>query len=495
MNPILTAALQYQRRGWSVIPLKYKSKEPAIGSWREFQTRRATVQEITGWFSGGNINIGVVTGQISGLVVVDLDGKEGINEARRLGLSSGCVCLTGGNGKHFFYSYPETAVGNSVRRYPGIDLRGNGGYVVAAPSVHESGRTYRWLNPFFGPLGKFPAHLFAPDERSGSSNNPGWIGEALEGLQEGSRNNTFTKIVGRLHRDGWKPSDIKALLASHAEKAEFPGDELDIIIASITSRPRGIGSNVGQGLLSADKLMATPKVNWLIQGAVPERTTTIIGGLQGIGKSWVLLDTALELTREMSLTVFGKGQGGKKVLYFDEENGENLLADRLRLLLANKPDCSLDRIKFAVDQRMSLSDTAGYTRFVNYVKETEPEVVFIDSLIQIHSANENDAPAMTEVLNKLRAVRDEFNLTVFLLHHESKSVYSKEDENKDPTAGDLRGSNAIAASVESVFTLRKREGLLSLYHTKARFSEALVPRIINLANAGNGVSLKVDYQQ
>ena len=77
MNPILEAALFYERMGLSVIQLKPNSKEP-LRAWQEFQRRRATAPEIQKWFQDfPNANLGIVTGAVSGIAVVDLDGTIG----------------------------------------------------------------------------------------------------------------------------------------------------------------------------------------------------------------------------------------------------------------------------------------------------------------------------------------------------------------------------------------------------------------------------------
>lgn len=497
MNPVLAAALQYSRRGWCVVPLKERSKQPSI-DWKAFQTRKPTEDELRGWFKTGRENIALVCGSISGLVVVDLDGQEGIDEAAKLGLRSPLNVVTG-KGRHLYYKHPGGLVNNAVRLAPGIDLRADGGYVLLPPSVHPNGHSYAWQGNISSPLNLYKALAEQTRRVLAPVNGQGWLSEAFAGLKEGNRNNTFTKIVGRLHYDGWQPNDIKGFLAPHATACAFPEAELDIIIASITSKPRttvtrksnGLTSSVaGGGLQSAAKIMGRPPISWLIDGVVPSGTTLILGGLQGIGKSYVFLDTALELTRPEANTVFGRGEGNvTSILYIDEENGENLLGDRLRALLRHKPNCNLEAIKFVVDGRLSVSDPAGFARFVAYVKECRPKVIFIDSLVQIHNAAENDSIAMTDVFNKLKEIREISGATIFLLHHESKMVYSKEKDKEAPTAGDLRGSNAIAASVETIFTLRERKGLLILYHTKARFAEAKVSMMLSLSKTEGGGTL------
>jgi len=76
ISPTLEWARYYVSKGWSVIPLKPGDKVPAI-EWKQFQKRIATDGEVTEWFKGGKRNIGIVTGSISGLAVVDVDTPAG----------------------------------------------------------------------------------------------------------------------------------------------------------------------------------------------------------------------------------------------------------------------------------------------------------------------------------------------------------------------------------------------------------------------------------
>jgi hypothetical protein len=82
-NRMLDYAKDYLQRGFSIIPLKPKDKRPAIPSWLEFQKRIPTEEELEQWFGNGSSNgIGIVTGNISGLTVVDLDSQEAVQFAK-----------------------------------------------------------------------------------------------------------------------------------------------------------------------------------------------------------------------------------------------------------------------------------------------------------------------------------------------------------------------------------------------------------------------------
>lgn len=137
----LDIALRYASMGISVIPLKARDKRP-IGSWKEFQTRRATPEEIHSWFDGKpNLNVGIVTGSISRLVAIDADTEE--MAARVAQIYPSPMWSKTSKGRHFFYRHPGHPVGNRAKIVGlALDVRGDGGYVVAPGSTHPSGVTY-----------------------------------------------------------------------------------------------------------------------------------------------------------------------------------------------------------------------------------------------------------------------------------------------------------------------------------------------------------------
>lgn len=144
------AALDYLSRGWSVIPFREKAKRPAV-AWKTYQTKCVSEETLRDWFRRSpNYNVGVVTGALSGLVVLDVDPRHGGNESlrklerKRGRLPKSVESITGGGGRHVYFSHPGGTVHNRTNIEPGIDLRGDGGCIVTPPSVHPSGKRYRW---------------------------------------------------------------------------------------------------------------------------------------------------------------------------------------------------------------------------------------------------------------------------------------------------------------------------------------------------------------
>ena len=155
-------AIGYAEKGFSVIPIAPavrgdpESGKKPIAKWKEFQTRRATVDEIQNWFASRISNIGIVTGAVSQLVVVDCDDQEAVEYVLEYMEPTGVIAQTGSGGRHFFYRHPGIEVGNRSKiGGMNLDLRGDGGYVVAAPSRHWSNDRYCWMREDWNRLAEF----------------------------------------------------------------------------------------------------------------------------------------------------------------------------------------------------------------------------------------------------------------------------------------------------------------------------------------------------
>ena len=242
------AALAYAARGWSVIPVEPHGKRPLV-PWLELQDRRASTEEIDGWFRRWPAaNIGLVTGRVSALVVVDVDPRhDGEASLERSCEEHGPLpptveAETGGGGRHLYFAYPGTAVANRVGLLPGIDLRADGGCVVAPPSRHPSGRRYRWApgrGPDEAPLAAMPDWLLPATHGHGPRGHPPahWRELVRADVAEGTRNSTLASLAGHLLWRGVDPQvALELLLAFNRARCRppLPDDEVARVVASIT---------------------------------------------------------------------------------------------------------------------------------------------------------------------------------------------------------------------------------------------------------------------
>lgn len=176
--------------GFCLIPLKQRDKRPQI-AWNEYQTRKPTQNEIVNWIRKyPEMNIGIVTGEISGITVVDID-KEDIPA----GFSPTWTVKTS-KGHHLYYQYdPEVKTGTNSELQ--IDIRSDGGYVVAPESTHPSGVIYEWtINPDFGELATLSETelQILKTEESKST----WRDRMHQPIERGGRDEALTSICGGL---------------------------------------------------------------------------------------------------------------------------------------------------------------------------------------------------------------------------------------------------------------------------------------------------------
>ncbi|WP_153721776.1 bifunctional DNA primase/polymerase [Sporosarcina cascadiensis] len=160
-------------------------------------------------------NIAIRTGRESGIFVLDVDihkvdGRETLRELEKTHgpLPDTIESITGSGGSHYFFNYQE-GIGNKVNFQPGLDIRGDGGYIVAAPSVHETGSCYEWelsSRPLEIPIADAPRWLtdllkkqnHLPGGNAIAQPSSHWH-KLMQGLAEGQgRNPAATSIVGHL---------------------------------------------------------------------------------------------------------------------------------------------------------------------------------------------------------------------------------------------------------------------------------------------------------
>ena len=184
------AAKDYAALGLPVFSLAYRSKRPDNRrGWQERATTDPDVVDRT--FSHDQPeNLGIATGR--GIVfVLDVDpGKGGFKSLEQLeeehgSLPETTLARTGGGGRHYFFRVPsDMSIGNAVGLWPGLDIRGDGGLVVASPSVHpDTGLPYEWI--------RHPSQGIAPP--------PAWLLEALQARSGG-------RLAGKGHRQAKKPN-------------------------------------------------------------------------------------------------------------------------------------------------------------------------------------------------------------------------------------------------------------------------------------------------
>jgi hypothetical protein len=244
-NPILTAALAHARKGRPVLPLYWPMPDGGcsckvpncdkVGKHpltRHGLTDASTNPEIIrGWLEQWpDANLGLRTGSISGLVVLDVDGNVGAGSLKNLTDKFGPLPSTPQSktrrGAHFFFQYPlEMEIKNSVGKLgTALDLRADGGYVVIPPSRYVGGR-YEWVNR--EPLAVIPSWLLAKlisPETKGSSRI-----SSTNSIAQGQRNQKLASLAGSMQkRDMTLEAIESALLAENRNRCDPPLSDTEV---------------------------------------------------------------------------------------------------------------------------------------------------------------------------------------------------------------------------------------------------------------------------
>lgn len=219
------AALEYIERGLSVVPIKPGTKE-AYCAWKEYQNRVPTETEIETWFNKWpDAQLALITGQISGVSVIDLDNQEAVKWARNNLPRTGGVQKTK-KGWHLFYSMNGDPIPNGVRIVEGVDIRGDGGYVLIDPSQHPDGDSkyelkfkpnFDWDN-----LPLFPKDIIPEQE----SNNKEPV--TLDPAEPGERNDTLARIAGRYFAKSMEYDEVLTFCKGWNTTLKDPIDEKEL---------------------------------------------------------------------------------------------------------------------------------------------------------------------------------------------------------------------------------------------------------------------------
>ena len=188
---MIKTARAYIAKGISVIPVgrpddKGQKKLPWVDEWKTYQERSATDAELEAWWGKHpDWGIAIVTGRISNLAVVDVDIAHG---GTVQGLPPTLIAKTQSGGWHYYYRYLD-GLKNAVGVRQGVDIRSDGGYVVAPPSVGSKGK-YEWV--LVEEPQPFPADVLKVEVKKVD-----WS-KVANGTEQGSRNQTAAQFIGKL---------------------------------------------------------------------------------------------------------------------------------------------------------------------------------------------------------------------------------------------------------------------------------------------------------
>ncbi len=249
MTTCLDQALEMIDMGFSVIPVRPNDKRPIPGfSWRQYQERIATPEEVEAWFGKWpDANLALICGSISGVWALDADGPLGMAYIAEHCPRTSVYQLTPGGGVHAIYRLPRgKTVQTGARVQPELDIRGEGGYIVIAPSsIGGKAYQFRFLLDGWQDLAEW-----AYEPAKTGKGRPGTridldlsrvkpLVDTEREVPQGQRNNELARVAGLYYAKGLGRDEVLALCEAWNRRCCRPplgASELRATVASIGRR-------------------------------------------------------------------------------------------------------------------------------------------------------------------------------------------------------------------------------------------------------------------
>lgn len=449
---------------FNIIPVK--DKKPTV-SWSKWITEAQTRQEKDAVASSASPGeVGVITGPVSGIFVLDIDGAEGEKAVENKYIPKTWEVKTP-RGRHLYFRWTTELSGVPTTKagvLEGVDVRGEGGYVV----------WYGWrIPPYMAPLAAVPKWLLDLLKQSArKAVITAGVPQVMSTIREGNRNASFASLAGSLRSRGYDEDAIYGLLEPKARELAFPLDELRSVCRSICRYPTNIQTPVegSKAVSASDFLSNIVPVKWICKPFLAEQAIAFIGGLPESRKSWVLLDMAVECARGGGMWLGRFPIEGKRVLLIDQERSMSEVQRRLGAILAAKGlqpsdvDGSLF-IRVGTSTRINLQPS--YEALRNEIADIRPQIVLVDSLATFHTKEESNRAEIQEVMERFKQLRNEFGCSIAIIHHDTKFSHQSHKEGNEPSYLDMAGNVAIPAAAESCLSVVKHDTDSSfLHHTK-----------------------------
>jgi hypothetical protein len=416
-------------------------------------------------------NWAVRTGPESGIWVADYDGDEGHNSRRALeaetgGLGNTAQVRTGSGGLHELYLWPqdgETIKNSASKLAPGVDVRGDGGYILLPGSLHRSGKRYEAVDdrkPVHAPAGLLVKIIRG--SKPASQRTP----EVGDTIIAGGRNTALTSLAGSVRNRGATEAEIYALLSTaNANRCKPPLNDCEVrqIARSVAryevegndTSVSGLPGGVDLGELMRKGVEDAPQ---LVEGLVYEGQTHSVWSAPASGKSLHGLYVCYEVAKQC-----------KNVLYLDQENSYRTQLKRL-IAFGFDPAIIGQHWHFRFSPGLT-TESDSLTQLQATIEETDPALIVFDSWIgflALSGRDENSAVDVSSWVNLVCRPLTRDGRAVWILDH-------------TPYDGDHpRGSSAKVGEVDVSFKFRKGEdfnpykiGTVELIAHKDR--EAMLP--------------------
>lgn len=498
-------ALKYAERGWAVFPLRARDKRPlpnnilSFNGEGGFKVATTDITKIEKWWSDWpESNIGVATGKASGIVVLDIDSGKGGDESllALVGeygkLPHTVESLTGGGGRHILFAHPGIEIHNSSGLIgDGLDIRGDGGYIVVPPSIHPSGNIYQWelsSLPSQTALAEMPAWLIEAATKK-AVKEYAEVNTGANIIPKGKRDSTLASMAGSMRRRGMgEQAILTALMVENQERCEppLPKDDIERIAGSISrydpadvplfpGNPNNIKKyeplDAYAGIVIFLDLMDNlegrsiptyiPKLDEAL-GGLERQTLSVLAARPSMGKTtlgWQIARNvaasglkSLFFSLEMSTAnLWAKAScGACGCRWRDFRNGT--ATEEQRTMVVDKAIEMMHRYQsfLLTEDHVNTSETIW-----NTVDAYRPDLVLIDHIRLVADRDDSEVKRLGEISKRAKDLAKALNCHVMLLAQLNRSVEGR--DNKRPQMSDLRDSGEIEENADTILMMYRED--------------------------------------
>lgn len=465
MTP-LSAALAYAKRGWYVIPLHTPTsnggcscgndcgrigKHPRVKGWTT--DPRPSEETIKRWWSSWpDANVAIRAGAESGFIALDIDPRHGGDsnllelEAKYGKIPDTIEAKTGGGGRHALFEHPGRQIKCRTGEQAfldGVELKGDGGFIVVAPSLHPSGRRYEW-DAGYGldtPIAKPPAWLLESYQSSGTSS------AADEGpIPEGQRVTVMCKYAGAMRRRGMGKSEILAALVeankrciNKAGRSEgLPLAKLEDIATSYArykpGDPAMYQREPGDDEEEHGKENALLEIHYVnppdprvekppafIDGLAFQGYTIASGPPKLSKKTWFFIAESLSI--HTGIPFLGRSVNQAKCAWIQLDMAEWDFQDYCDRI-ARGMRIPESRMPYLFCSALDLKNSEQWRPIGQRLKELETQILYIDSCRAVSNVDENDSAEVKKIVRGFFCgyLRNETEISTVLIAHTPKGA-------------------------------------------------------------------------
>ena len=494
---VVNAANEYVDNGLSIIPIGKETKKP-LTKWKHFQSNPATSDHIEEWETEfKEFNLAILTGELSGLVVVDTDNAKAEAWWRTHGAHSPLTVKTS-RGRHFYYAHPGGQVRNQVKMggVQGIDLRGDGGYVLCPPSSKWVGDDDGGSEVFYSweiaagfndiedlPLWAGPIVLAVEADDIDLSNVDPEGQTTIEKMEAhliekgklsdgDGRNNVMAKYIGDLISSSLDGKEVSRLVTKFQDRyfdEPLPNEEVEAAYKSIRTTDKSNHparydeegelkmKRVEDGTLRPSKIpgmfgmsdilgMEYEEPKYIMEPWLKEKSIVQIYGYASHGKSLMSLASAFCIAQGRSFGPFYCTQP-YKVLYLDFDMGQGDIIKRMTQFKKTFGDPKENLTYWAQsmqgdsDYDLDFRSDLGRENLDYLVDKTHPDVIFYDNLrTGLPGMSENNSEEWAVINEQAKRMRKK-GCAFVMMHHANKPV--RDDKGGTHVGGEAGSSNQL----------------------------------------------------